>query len=152
MRLHQFNKVELFQYVAPGESNVVLEQMIQHAETILQQLELPYRVIELCASNLPFTSAKTIDIEVWMSGSESYQEISSLSNCEGFQARRANIKYRPEKGAHTAYPHTLNGSGLAVGRTMAAILEANQQADGSVIIPKVLRPYMGIAQLQPVRN
>jgi seryl-tRNA synthetase len=143
LRLHQFNKVELFQYVAPGESYEVLEQMVQHAEDILRRLELPYRRVELPACELPFTSAKTFDIEVWMPSMGEYVEVASVSNCETFQARRANIKYRAEQGMRASYVHTLNGSGIAVGRTMAAILENYQQADGSVVVPKVLRPYMG---------
>src|SRR5205085_2584442 len=120
-----------------------LEHMLGHAEAILRLLELPYRVVVLCAANLPFASAKTLDIEVWMPGQDCYVEISSISNCEAFQARRANMKYRPGNGSRAEYVHTLNASGLAVGRTMAAILETYQQADGTVIIPKVLRPYMG---------
>lgn len=146
-RLHQFNKVELFQIVEPQDSYRVLEQMCTHAETVLQALELPYRVVELCAPNLAFSAAKTIDLEVWMAGQQRYLEISSISNCEAFQARRANIKYRPRQSAHAEYVHTLNASGLAAGRTMAAILEAYQQADGTVIVPKVLRPFMGVAVL-----
>jgi seryl-tRNA synthetase len=146
-RLHQFNKVELFQVVEPSRSYEALEQLVSHAETILQQLELPYRVVELCARNLPFSSAKTVDLEVWMAGQNRYLEISSISNCEAFQARRAEIKYRPRQSARAEYAHTLNASGLAVGRTMAAILEAYQQADGSVIVPKVLRPFMGVSVL-----
>ena len=142
LRLHQFNKVEIFQYVAPQDSYVILQEMLGHAERVLQYLELPYRVVELCTGSLPFASAKTFDLEVWMPGQGSYVEISSISNCEGFQARRANIKYRSSQGVHSEYVHTLNAAGLAVGRTMAAILETYQQADGSVIVPKVLRPYM----------
>ena len=142
LRLHQFNKVELFQYVAPQDSYATLQQMQWHAERILQYLELPYRVVELCTGNLPFASAQTFDLEVWMPGQGSYIEVSSLSNCEAFQARRANIKYRPSQSGHADYVHTLNGAGLAVGRTMAAILETYQQADGSIIVPKVLRPYV----------
>lgn len=149
LRLHQFNKVELFQYVAPQDSYAVLEQMVQHAEAILQQLDLPYRVIALDAADLPFTSARTFDIEVWMSGLNDFVEVSSVSNCETFQARRANIKYRPDSTS-SAYVHTLNASGLAVGRTLAALLETYQQADGSVIIPKVLRPYVGTSLLSPL--
>ncbi len=148
-RLHQFNKVELFQIVEPQTSYEVLEQMVTHAETILRQLELPYRVVELCASNLPFSAAKTLDLEVWMAGQHRYLEISSISNCEAFQGRRADIKYRPRQSARAEYVHTLNASGLAVGRTMAAILEAYQQADGTVIVPKVLRPFMGVSTLKP---
>ena len=147
-RLHQFNKVELFGIVEPQDSYQVLEEMVTHAESILRQLELPYRIVELCAGNLPFAAAKTLDIEVWMAGQRTYLEISSISNCEAFQARRAEIKYRPAQSARAEYVHTLNGSGLAVGRTMAAILEAYQQADGSIIVPKVLRPFMGISVLQ----
>ncbi len=146
-RLHQFNKVELFQIVEPEQSYDVLDQMTEHAETILRQLELPYRVVKLCAGNLPFASAKTIDLEVWMAGQNRYLEISSLSNCETFQTRRASIKYRPSQSRHAEYAHTLNASGLAVGRTMAAILEAYQQADGTIIIPRVLRPFMGTSIL-----
>ncbi len=150
LRLHQFNKVELFQYVAPQDSYDVLAQMLGHAERILQYLELSYRVVELCTGNLPFTSAKSYDLEVWMPGQESYIEVSSLSNCETFQACRADIKYRPTHSARAEYVHTLNASGLAVGRTMAAILETYQQADGSIIIPKVLRPYMQSSVLTPL--
>ncbi|GCE11652.1 serine--tRNA ligase [Tengunoibacter tsumagoiensis] len=146
LRLHQFNKVELFQYVFPTESANALRQMVEHAERILQLLELPYRVVALDAAQLPFSAARAFDIEVWMPGMDEYIEISSISNCEAFQTRRAEIKYRPQQGA-AMYPHTLNASGLAVGRTMAAILETYQQADGSVIIPKVLRPYMGVSEL-----
>lgn len=144
-RLHQFNKVELFQIVEPQASYTTLEELTMHAETILRRLELPYRVVELCAHNLPFAAAKTVDLEVWMAGQKRFVEISSISNCETFQARRADIKYRPQQSAHAEYVHTLNASGLAVGRTMAAILEAYQQADGTVIVPKVLRPFMGVS-------
>jgi seryl-tRNA synthetase len=152
LRLHQFNKVELFQIVEPQTSYEVLEQMLMHAETILQRLELPYRVLALCAANLPFASAKTFDVEVWMPGQERYIEISSVSNCEAFQALRANIKYRPSSKRHAEYVHTLNASGLAIGRTMAAILETYQQADGTVVVPKVLRPYMGTSLLTSERG
>ncbi|WP_126549179.1 serine--tRNA ligase [Dictyobacter kobayashii] len=147
LRLHQFNKVELFQYTEPQDSYTRLTQLRQHAEAILQLLELPYRVVALNAVNLPFAAAKTFDLEVWMPGMKEYIEISSISNCETFQAQRANIKYRSASHTRSAYVHTLNGSGLAVGRTMAAILETYQQADGSVVIPKVLRPYMGTSIL-----
>ena len=148
LRLHQFNKVELFQLVEPQRSYEVFEQMVAHAEAVLRLLELPYRVMALCTGNLPFSAAKTVDLEVWMPGQERYIEISSISNCEAFQAQRANIKYRPTSGSRSDYVHTLNASGLAVGRTMAAILEVYQQADGSVIIPKVLRPYMALSSLR----
>ncbi len=147
LRLHQFNKVELFQLVEPQDSYAALDQMLAHAEAVLRRLELPYRVVALCAANLPFSSAKTLDLEVWMPAQGRYVEVSSVSNCESFQSRRANIKYRPVSSSRADYPHTLNASGLAVGRTMAAILESYQQADGSVIIPKVLRPYMAISSL-----
>jgi seryl-tRNA synthetase len=147
LRLHQFNKIELFQFTSPQKSYEALEQMLGHAEAILRLLELPYRVVALCAANLPLASAKTLDLEVWMPAQDCYVEISSVSNCEAFQARRANIKYRPASGNRAEYVHTLNASGLAVGRTMAAVLETYQQADGSVIIPKVLRPYMGGVRL-----
>lgn len=146
-RLHQFNKVELFQIVEPHDSYGVQEQMVLHAENVLRALELPYRVVELCAPNLPFSSARTIDLEVWMAGQDRYLEISSISNCETFQARRAEIRYRPRQHTRTEYVHTLNASGLAVGRTMAAVLEAYQQADGTVIVPRVLRPFMGVSVL-----
>jgi seryl-tRNA synthetase len=147
LRLHQFNKVELFQIVAPQDSYVVLDQILGHAEAVLRCLELPYRVVTLCAPNLPFAATKTLDLEVWMAGQGRYVEISSVSNCEAFQARRANIRYRSTSGGRVEFPHTLNGSGLAIGRTLAAILETYQQADGTVSIPKVLRPYMGISLL-----
>lgn len=149
LRQHEFNKIELFQVVVPQTSYLVQQEMLQHAESILQYLELPYRVVELCTADLPFTSTRTFDLEVWMPGLGDFVEVSSVSNCETFQARRANIKYRPAPSAASEYVHTLNASGLAVGRTMAAILENYQQADGSVVIPKVLRPYMGISLILP---
>ncbi len=147
LRLHQLNNVELFQIVVPEESNDAIEHMVFHAERILRLLELPYRVVAVCSGKLPFASARTIDLEVWMPGTESYVEVSSISNCEAFQARRASIKFRPRNTGRAEYVHTLNALGLAVSRTMAAILEIYQQADGSVIVPKVLRPYMGTSQL-----
>lgn len=150
LRLHQFNKIELFQYTTPDDSYAALGQMLRHAESILLRLELPYRVLSLNAAHLPFSASKTFDIEVWMPGLNEYMEVSSVSNCENFQARRANIKYRPTHAARAAFVHTLNGSGLAVGRTMAAILETYQQADGSVVVPKVLRPYMATSLLSPL--
>ncbi len=149
LRLHQFNKIELFQYTVAEDSYSALDHMLQHAESILRRLELPYRVLALNAVNLPFAAAKTFDVEVWMPSLREYVEVSSLSNCETFQARRANIKYRSTNAARTTLVHTLNGSGLAVGRTMAAILETHQQADGSVVVPKVLRPYMTTSLLSP---
>ncbi|TMC89881.1 MAG: serine--tRNA ligase [Chloroflexi bacterium] len=147
LRLHQFNKVELFQITEPRDSYDAFNRLLRDAETVLQRLKLPYRVVALCAADLPFAAARTIDLEVWMPGQGRYVEISSVSNCEAFQARRANIKYRTTNGGHAEYVHTLNASGLAVGRTMAAILEIYQQADGTVVIPKVLRPYMGTSLL-----
>ena len=142
IRQHQFNKVELIKFVTPETSWDELESMVTAAEDVLKILELPYRVIQLCTGDMSFTSAKTYDIEVWMPAQDKYREISSCSNCTDYQARRANIKYRPTRGAKPTFLHTLNGSGLAVGRTVAAILENNQQEDGSVIVPKALVPYM----------
>lgn len=149
LRLHQFNKVELFQLVPPRDSYTAFDALLGHAEDVLQRLELPYRVRELCTASLPFTAAKTIDLEVWLPSMEGYVEISSVSNCESFQARRADIKYRATVSSGAQYVHTLNASGLAVGRTMAAILENFQQADGTIVIPKVLRPYMGTSLIAP---
>lgn len=143
IRQHQFNKVELVRLVNPEDSYDELEKLTGHAEKVLQLLELPYRVVKLCTADLGFSSAKTYDLEVWMPTQNVYREISSCSNFEDFQARRANIRYRSEKGAKPTYVHTLNGSGIAIGRTVAAILENYQQEDGSVVIPEVLRPYMG---------
>lgn len=143
IRQHQFNKVEMIKVVHPETSYDELEQMTANAERVLQLLDLPYRVLALCTADLGFTAAKTYDLEVWLPQSNMYREISSCSNVEDFQARRANIRFRPEPKAKPEFVHTLNGSGLAVGRTVAAILENYQQEDGSVIIPEVLRPYMG---------
>jgi seryl-tRNA synthetase len=143
IRQHQFNKVELVKFTEPDKSMEELEKLTKDAEEVLQLLGLPYRVVALCTGDLGFASAKTYDIEVWMPSYNRYVEISSCSNFKDYQARRANIRYRPEKGAKPQYVHTLNGSGLAVGRTTAAILENFQQPDGSVVIPEVLRPYMG---------
>lgn len=146
IRLHQFNKVELVAFTTPDRSYDELERLTGHAEAILQQLQLPYRVVALCTGDMGFSAAKTYDIEVWLPSQQQYREISSCSNFESFQARRASIKYRPaggKKDAKTDFVHTLNGSGLAVGRTLVAILENFQQPDGSVEIPQVLRPYMG---------
>jgi len=143
IRQHQFNKVELVKLTAPEFSYDELEKLLANAESILQKLELPYQVIELCTGDLGFSAAKTYDIEVWMPAQGVYREISSCSNFEDFQARRTNIRFRRKGKKGTELVHTLNGSGLAVGRTVAAILENNQQADGSVIIPEALRPYMG---------
>lgn len=143
IRQHQFNKVELVKLTAPEESYAELEKLLNNAETILKRLELPYRVITLCTGDLGFSAAKTYDIEVWMPAQGNYREISSCSNFEDFQARRANIRFRRKGRKGTSLVHTLNGSGLAVGRTVAAILENCQEADGSVVIPEGLRPYMG---------
>ncbi|WP_368502919.1 serine--tRNA ligase [Alkalihalophilus sp. As8PL] len=143
IRQHQFNKVELVRFVKPEDSYAELENLTGHAEKVLQLLELPYRVMSMCTADLGFTAAKKYDIEVWIPSYDSYREISSCSNFEDFQARRANIKFRRDTKAKAEFVHTLNGSGLAVGRTVAAILENYQQADGSIEIPKVLRPYMG---------
>jgi seryl-tRNA synthetase len=144
IRQHQFNKVEMVKFVEPDTSYEELEKITADAEEILQKLELPYRKATLCTGDLTFASAKTYDLEVWMPAYETYREISSCSNFEDFQARRAGIRYRPEPDASTKYVHTLNGSGLAVGRTVAAILENYQNEDGSVTVPEALRPYMGI--------
>jgi seryl-tRNA synthetase len=143
IRQHQFNKVEMVKLVEPETSYDELESMVQNAEEVLRRLELPYRVVELCTGDMGFPSAKTYDLEVWLPGQNTYREISSCSNCEDFQARRANIRYRKEKKGRPIFVHTLNGSGLAVGRTLVAVLENYQQKDGSVIIPKALRTYMG---------
>jgi len=143
IRQHQFNKVELVQLVAPEKSFEVLEQLTGHAERVLQLLELPYRVLTLCTGDMGFASAKTYDLEVWLPSAGTYREISSCTNFEDFQARRAGIRYRPENGAKPEFVHTLNGSGLALGRTVAAIIENYQQADGTIKVPEVLKPYMG---------
>ncbi len=144
IRVHQFDKVEMVKYAKPEESYDDLEAMVADAENILQLLGLPYRVISLCTGDIGFSAAKTYDLEVWLPSYNAYKEISSCSNCVDFQARRANIKYRdPENFKGSRLVHTLNGSGLAVGRTMAAVLENYQQADGSVKVPEVLVPYMG---------
>lgn len=142
IRQHQFNKVELVKFVKPEDSYEALEKLTGHAEKVLQLLGLPYRVLSMCSADLGFTAAKKYDIEVWIPSYNTYREISSCSNFEGFQARRANIRFRREQKAKPEHVHTLNGSGLAIGRTVAAILENYQQADGSVVIPEVLRPYM----------
>lgn len=146
IRQHQFNKVELVKFVDPEHSYEELEKLTKDAEKILQLLDLPYRVVNLCAGDLGFSSAKTYDLEVWLPSYKGYREISSCSNFEDFQARRANIRFRPKPKARPRHVHTLNGSGIAVGRTVAAILENYQEADGSVTIPEVLRSYMGGAE------
>ncbi|AFH81275.1 serine--tRNA ligase [Listeria monocytogenes] len=143
IRQHQIKKVELVQFVKPEDSYAALEKLTGNAEEVLRRLELPYRVLSMCTADLGFTAAKKYDLEVWIPSYNSYREISSCSNFESFQARRANIRFRREPGSKPEYVHTLNGSGLALGRTVAAILENYQDADGSVRIPKVLQGYMG---------
>ena len=142
IRQHQFNKVELVKFTEPELSYAELEELVNDAEAVLQSLKLPYRVIELCTGDLGFVAAKTYDLEVWLPGQSAYREISSCSNFEDFQARRAQIRYRKEKKGKPMFVHTLNGSGLAVGRTLVAVLENYQQKDGSVMIPDALRSYM----------
>jgi seryl-tRNA synthetase len=142
IRQHQFNKVEMVKLTEPEASYDELESMTHNAEEVLKRLELAYRVVELCTGDMGFAAAKTYDIEVWLPGQNNYREISSCSNCEDFQARRANIRYRRGKQAKPSFVHTLNGSGLAVGRTFVAVLENYQQKDGSVVVPGALRPYM----------
>ncbi|MEL7355401.1 MAG: serine--tRNA ligase [Cyanobacteria bacterium J06560_6] len=149
IRLHQFNKVEMYKFVHPEQSFDELEKLTADAEDILQQLKLPYRVLELCTGDLGFGATKTYDLEVWLPSAGKYREISSCSNCVDFQGRRANIRFKEAGKKGTQYIHTLNGSGLAVGRTMAAILENYQQPDGTIEIPDVLQPYMGMAAIKP---
>ena len=144
IRQHQFNKVEMVKFTRPEESYAELEKLTLNAEKVLQRLELPYRTILLCTGDMGFSSAKTYDLEVWLPSANRYREISSCSNFEDFQARRAEIKFRREPKAKPEYVHTLNGSGVAIGRTVAAILENYQQEDGSVVVPDALRPYMGV--------
>ncbi len=146
IRQHQFDKVEMVQIVHPSKSYEALEEMVGHAENILKALELPYRVVLLCTGDMGFGAAKTYDLEVWLPAQNTYREISSVSNCEAFQARRLQARFRNEQGK-TEFVHTLNGSGLAVGRTLVAVLENYQNADGSVSIPAVLQPYMNHAQV-----
>ena len=146
IRQHQFDKVELVQIVRPEDSYAALEELTRHAETILQKLELPYRVMALCTGDIGFAAAKTYDLEVWLPGQNAYREISSCSNCEAFQARRMQARYRNAQGKPELV-HTLNGSGLAVGRTLVAVMENYQRADGSIEVPQALRPYMGGQQV-----
>ena len=143
IRQHQFNKVELVKLTEPENSYDELETLVRNAEEVLRRLKLPYRVMELCTGDMGFGAAKTYDLEVWLPGQNTYREISSCSNCEDFQARRANIRYRKDNKSKPIFVHTLNGSGLAVGRTLVAVLENYQQKDGSVIVPEALRVYMG---------
>jgi seryl-tRNA synthetase len=146
IRLHQFDKVELVKITKSEDSYGELEKLVNDAERVLQELELPYRVVELCTGDLGFSAAKTYDLEVWLPSYNRYREISSCSNCEDFQARRMKLRYKTKEGKNVLC-HTLNGSGLAVGRTLAAILENYQQEDGSVVIPKALRPYLGSVEV-----
>jgi seryl-tRNA synthetase len=147
IRQHQFDKVELVKFTTPEQSYDELESLTLNAESILKRLELPYRTVALCTGDIGFAAAKTYDIEVWLPSQKTYREISSCSNTEAFQARRASIKFRAAGTGKAEFVHTLNGSGLAVGRTLVAILENYQQADGSVVVPGVLRPYMGGLEL-----
>ena len=150
IRQHQFDKVEMVKIATPGQSPDELEAMVRSAEAVLQRLELPYRVMALCTGDMGFHSAKTYDLEVWLPGQGKYREISSCSSCEAYQARRLDIKYRPAGGGKVDLCHTLNGSGLAVGRTLVAVLENYQEADGSVTVPAALRPYMdGLERIGP---
>jgi seryl-tRNA synthetase len=142
-RVHQFDKVEIYRFVEPDQSSAALEEMLKSAEGIAEALGLTYRIVELCTGDLGFNAAKTYDLEIWAPGSGEWLECSSISNCTDFQARRANIRFRREKGARPEYPHTLNGSGLALPRTMIAVLENYQQEDGTVKVPEALRPLMG---------
>ena len=149
IRQHQFQKVELVKFSQPQKSYDELEKLTNNAETVLQKLGLHYRVVTLCTADVSFSSAKTYDLEVWLPGQGLFREISSCSNFEAFQARRANIRFRPEGKGKSEFVHTLNGSALAVGRTWVAIVENYQQADGSVVIPEALRPYMGVEWITP---
>ena len=142
IRQHQFEKVELVQVVRPEESYTGLEALTRDAEIILQRLELPYRVVALCTGDLGFSAAKTYDLEVWLPGQNTYREISSCSNFEAFQARRMKARWRNTDSGETEYVHTLNGSGLAVGRTLIAVMENGQREDGAITVPAVLRPYL----------
>jgi seryl-tRNA synthetase len=149
IRQHQFDKVELVKFTTPEQSHDELEKLTRDAETVLEKLGLPYRRVLLCTGDMGFAAAKTFDIEVWLPSQKTYREISSCSNCEAFQARRAQIKFRPDGTGKPQFAHTLNGSGLAVGRTWIAILENFQQRDGSVVVPEVLRPYVGFDVIKP---
>jgi len=141
-RGHQFDKVEMYKYVRPEDSDGELDKLVNDAEEVLQRLRLPYRVLQLCTGDMGFASCKTFDLEVWAPGSNEWLEVSSCSNCGDFQARRSNVRFRPEQGAKPQFPHTLNGSGLALPRVLIAVLENSQQADGSVLVPEVLAKYM----------
>jgi seryl-tRNA synthetase len=143
IRQHQFNKVEMVKLAHPNKSNEELEKMVVNAETVLQRLGLPYRIVQLCTGDIGFSATKTYDLEVWLPSENTYREISSCSNCGDFQARRMGLRFKPTEGGKSEFVHTLNGSGLAVGRTLLSIMENYQQADGSFIVPEALRPYMG---------
>jgi len=147
LRQHQFQKVELFKFTHPDNSYEEHETLVRHAETILQKLGLHYRTVLLCTGDMGFASSKTYDIEVWLPSANEFREISSCSNCEAFQARRAGIRFKPKAGGKSDFVHTLNGSGLAVGRTWIAVVENYQQSDGSILVPEVLRPYMGTERI-----
>jgi seryl-tRNA synthetase len=152
IRQHQFDKVEMVKITAPEQSYDELESMVASAEAVLQRLALPYRVVVLCTGDMSPNSAKTYDLEVWLPGQGKYREISSCSNCEAYQARRLDLRFRPAGGGRAEHCHTLNGSGLAVGRTLVAVLENYQNADGTVTVPGALRPYMGgLERLGPAR-
>ena len=151
LRQHQFDKVELVHLTRPDDSYATLEALTGHAEAVLQRLELPYRVVTLCAGDIGFAAAKTYDIEVWLPGQDTYREISSCSNCEAFQARRMRTRWRNPDTGKPELVHTLNGSGVAVGRALIAVLENYQRADGSVTVPEALRPYMGGLSEIPVQ-
>lgn len=146
-RVHQFSKVELYKIVSPEDSENELERLLNDAEVICSRLEIPYRVVEICSGDLGFSSAKTYDIEMWAPGIGEWLEVSSCSNCTDFQAYRANVRYRPSKGAKVIHPHMLNGSGLALPRVLISIIENCQQSDGSILLPKVLRDYMGVDRI-----
>jgi seryl-tRNA synthetase len=148
-RGHQFDKVEMYKFTTPESSYAHLDQLVQHATNICEALELPYRIVEMVTGDLGFAAAKKFDVEVWAAGCQEWLEVSSASNCEAFQARRANVRYRPAEGGRPRYVHTLNASGLALPRIMIALMENNQQADGSVRIPSALRPYMGGREMIP---
>ena len=148
-RGHQFDKVELYKFVQPDTSDQELHSMVNNAEEVCRRLNIPYRILQLCTAEIGFASAKSFDIEMWAPGCNEWLEVSSCSNCTDFQARRANIRYRPEQNAKPSFVHTLNGSGLALPRVVISILENYQQADGSVSIPDVLQSYMGIDTIKP---
>ena len=148
-RVHQFNKVEMYKFVEPEQSEAELELLVADAEEVCRSLGLAYRVVKLCAGDIGFPSAMTYDLEVWSPGCEEWLEVSSCSNCTDFQARRANIRYRPASGSRPQFVHTINGSGLALPRILIALLENYQQEDGSVIIPEVLHPYTGFSVINP---